>query len=75
MAKACRMEVSPEVTQSPPKAGPEHHSEPHDAHPQGHYGDDPSNPIYFGLPIGVIIAATISAISVGITLLKFFYFK
>jgi hypothetical protein len=47
----------------------------HDAQPQGQYGDDPSNPIYFGLPIGVIIAATISAISVGITLLKFFYFK
>jgi hypothetical protein len=74
MAKASPMEVSPEVTQSPAKAGPEHHPEPHDAHPQGHYGD-PSNPIYFGLPIGVIIAATISAISVGITLLKFFYFK
>ncbi len=69
------MEVSPEVTQSPVKTGPEHHPEAHDAHPQGHYGDDPSNPVYFGLPIGVIIAATISAISVGITLLKFFYFK
>jgi hypothetical protein len=71
MAKLLPMEVSPEVTQSPAKTGPEHHPA---AQPQGHYGD-PSNPIYFGLPIGVIIAATISAISVGITLLKFFYFK
>lgn len=69
------MEVSPEVTQSPAKTGSEHKSEAHHAQPQGQYGDDPSNPIYFGLPIGVIIAATISAISVGITLLKFFYFK
>jgi carbon monoxide dehydrogenase subunit G len=32
---------------------------------------DPSNPHYFGLPVGVIIAAVIAAISVGITLAKF----
>jgi len=61
------MEVSPEV--KPPA------HETHDAKAHGQHGDDPSNPIYFGLPIGVIIAAAISAISVTITLLKFFYFK
>jgi carbon monoxide dehydrogenase subunit G len=32
---------------------------------------DPSNPHYFGLPIGVIIAAVVATISVGIVLLKF----
>jgi carbon monoxide dehydrogenase subunit G len=36
---------------------------------------DPSNPHYFGLPIGVILAAGIAAISVGITLFKFFVLK
>lgn len=65
------MAASPELTPTPS----DHHAELHDAHGHGHHGDDPSNPIYFGLPIGVIIAATISAISVGITLLKFFYFS
>lgn len=32
---------------------------------------DPTNPHYFGLPLGVIIAAAVAAISVGITLVKF----
>jgi carbon monoxide dehydrogenase subunit G len=32
---------------------------------------DPSNPHVFGLPIGVIIAAVVATISVGIVLLKF----
>jgi carbon monoxide dehydrogenase subunit G len=32
---------------------------------------DPSNPHYFGLPIGVIIAAAIATISVGLTILKY----
>ena len=68
------MEVSPELT-PPPAKGSDHAHETHDVHLHGPHGDDPSNPIYFGLPIGVIIAATISAISVIITLLKFFYFK
>jgi hypothetical protein len=31
-----------------------------------------SNPKVFGLPLGVLIAAAISAVAVGITLLKFF---
>jgi hypothetical protein len=39
---------------------------------QEDHDHDPSNPHYFGLPVGVIIAATIAAIAVGITLLKFF---
>jgi carbon monoxide dehydrogenase subunit G len=33
---------------------------------------DPTNPHYFGLPLGVIIAGAVAAISVGITLAKFF---
>jgi carbon monoxide dehydrogenase subunit G len=33
---------------------------------------DPSNPHYFGLPVGVILAAGIAAIAVGVTLLRFF---
>jgi carbon monoxide dehydrogenase subunit G len=33
---------------------------------------DPSNPHYFGLPIGVIIAAGVAAVAVGLILLKFF---
>ncbi len=74
------MEVSPEVT-PPPVEGHakivETHAahDSHAAHVHGHHGDDPSNPIYFGLPIGIIIASAISAIAVGITLLKFFYFS
>jgi hypothetical protein len=69
------MAASPELTPTQAQNSADHHAEPHDAHAHGHHGDDPSNPIFFGLPIGVIIAATISAISVGITLLKFFYFS
>lgn len=49
---------------TPPGASPYHNlQEDHD--------HDPSNPHYFGLPVGVIIAAAIAAISVAITLLKF----
>jgi carbon monoxide dehydrogenase subunit G len=33
---------------------------------------DPSNPHYFGLPLGVIIAGVIAAAAVGITVAKFF---
>lgn len=33
---------------------------------------DPSNPHYFGMPVGVIIAGAIAVIAVGITLAKFF---
>jgi hypothetical protein len=32
---------------------------------------DPSNPHYFGLPLGVILAGIVAAVSVGITLAKF----
>lgn len=50
-----------------------HIAHPAPFHPPAHedHDHDPSNPHYFGLPIGVIIAGTIAAISVGITLLKF----
>ncbi|MDE8346975.1 MAG: carbon monoxide dehydrogenase subunit G [Acidocella sp.] len=34
---------------------------------------DPSNPHYFGLPLGVIIAAVVATIAVGITLVKFIF--
>ncbi len=66
------METTPEVAQPPAKAGAQHEAA-HDA--PGHHEEDPSNPHYFGLPVGVIIAAAISAIAVGITLLKFFWFS
>jgi len=61
------METTPEVTQ--PTDTADAHAAP------AHYGDDPSNPHYFGLPLGVLIATAISAASVGITLLKFFWFS
>jgi hypothetical protein len=66
------MDSTPEVTQPPAAAGTHHEAAP-DA--QGHHEEDPSNPHYFGLPVGVIIAAAISATAVGITLLKFFWFS
>ncbi len=66
------METTPEVTEPPVQAGPDH---AHDAHHHAHPEEDPSNPHYFGLPLGVIIAASISAIAVSITLIKFFYFS
>ena len=34
---------------------------------------DPSNPHYFGLPVGVIIAGGIATVAVVITLLKFIH--
>ncbi len=39
---------------------------------QEDHDHDPSNPHYFGLPVGVIIAAAIAATAVAITLIKFF---
>ena len=65
------METTPEVTKPSATAG-SHHESAHAAH--GHYKEDPSNPHYFGLPLGIIIATAISAAAVGITLLKFFWF-
>ena len=61
------METSSHSTAEPqPHAVAEVH---HDAH-------DPfyavSNPKYFGLPLGVLLATAVSAIAVTITLLKFF---
>lgn len=67
------METTPEVTQPPAKAGSDHEVAAHGAY--GHHEEDPSNPHYFGLPLGVLIATAISAIAVGITLLKFFWFS
>jgi uncharacterized protein len=34
---------------------------------------DPSNPHYFGLPLGVLIAAAIAIVAVGLTLAKFLH--
>jgi carbon monoxide dehydrogenase subunit G len=34
---------------------------------------DPSNPHYFGLPLGVLIAAGVAVVAVGITIVKFFH--
>ena len=57
----------PPVAEAVPDAAPVYHlaHEDHD--------HDPSNPHYFGLPVGVIIAAVVAAISVGITLLRFIH--
>ncbi len=46
-----------------------HESPLHIAHED--HDHDPSNPHYFGLPVGVLIAATIAAISVLLTIIKF----
>jgi len=46
-----------------------HDAHTHDAHDEFYAV---SNPKYFGLPLGVLLAASVSAIAVGITLLKFF---
>ena len=43
-----------------------YHAPPHEDHDH-----DPSNPHYFGLPVGVIIAAAVAGVSVCITLYKF----
>ncbi len=48
------------------RAAAPYHAPPHEDHDH-----DPSNPHYFGLPIGVIIAAMVAGVSVCITLYKF----
>ena len=50
-----------------PAAAPAYHlaHEDHD--------HDPSNPHYFGLPLGVIIAAVVAIIAIGFTLAKFLH--
>ena len=57
-----------------PSAETAPHDGDHAPHDSGH-GDEfyaATNPKFFGLPLGVLIAATVSAVSVGITLFKFF---
>ncbi len=39
--------------------------------PHEDHDHDPSNPHFFGLPLGVIIAGIAAVISVGITMAKF----
>jgi carbon monoxide dehydrogenase subunit G len=56
------------VVEAAPEAAAE--SVLHIAHED--HDHDPTNPHYFGLPIGVIIAAGVAAIAVAATLLKFF---
>ncbi len=41
--------------------------------PREDHDHDTSNPHYFGLPLGVIIAAIVAIIAVGITLAKFMH--
>jgi len=61
-------------TAEPASVDTGHHAvadQPHEAaHNEEFYAT--SNPKYFGLPLGVLIAAAVSAAAVGITLLKFF---
>lgn len=51
-----------------PVAGPAPEPAYHLAHED--HDHDPSNPHYFGLPLGVILAAGVAVIAVGITLAK-----
>lgn len=69
--------VLPVLEQVPPVAVPEDpaahvaHAEPF--HPPAHedHDHDPSNPHYFGLPLGVILAGAVAGVSVCITVIKF----
>jgi hypothetical protein len=67
------MSTEPPVVDTTQPHATGHESPLHIAHED--HDHDPSNPHYFGLPIGVILAAGIAAISVGITLFKFFVLK
>ncbi len=60
--------LDPSPTEAKPVATGE--SPYHNLHED--HDHDPSNPHYFGLPVGVIIAAAIAATAVCITLVKFF---
>jgi len=60
----------PSVTAQPAAAGVGAAATFHLAHED--HDHDPSNPHFFGLPIGVILAAGVAAIAVGLILLKFF---
>ncbi len=69
LAAALGMEPAPPLTTVPATV---HDPDPlHLAHED--HDHDPSNPHYFGLPLGVIIAAVIAVIAVAITILKFFH--
>jgi uncharacterized protein len=59
-----------EVAVSPVGAGATQDPVYHLAHED--HDHDPSNPHYFGLPLGVIIAGVIAVTAVGITVAKFF---
>lgn len=67
------LEQVPAGVGTPPYDPAAHETQPKPFHPPAHedHDHDPSNPHYFGLPVGVIIAATVAAISVCITLYKF----
>jgi carbon monoxide dehydrogenase subunit G len=62
--------VAPPVPVPAPPAAEVTQAVLHIAHED--HDHDPSNPHYFGLPVGVILAAGIAAIAVGVTLLRFF---
>ena len=58
-----------------PSATPVLHAEPHDdtAHDAVHADEfyAETNPKYFGLPLGVLLATAVAVIAVGITIVKF----
>jgi hypothetical protein len=67
MAKAFAMDTGPSSVETELHGA---HDAPHTpGHDDAFYAT--SNPKYFGLPLGVLIAAAVSAISVAITLVKF----
>jgi carbon monoxide dehydrogenase subunit G len=65
--KFSELVAPPIAAEEPPMAEPAAYHVPHEDHDH-----DPSNPRYFGLPLGVIIIGITATISVAITLAKFF---
>jgi uncharacterized protein len=59
------------IVAPPPVAVPAAEPAYHLAHED--HDHDPSNPHYFGLPLGVLLAAGVAIIAVGITLTKLFH--
>ena len=59
------------IVAPPPVAAPAAEPAYHLAHED--HDHDPSNPHYFGLPLGVLLAAGVAIIAVGITLTKLFH--
>lgn len=62
-------QAAPSIANSPAPTAHDGHGG-HEAHGETFYAE--TNPKYFGLPLGVLLAAGVAAIAVCITLVKFF---